>query len=85
MSSTDEALRPLPAMYFSTAPQDQLPTEGMARPMHAMFLAPSFSTACMAAPMDEASGPWLVDTMFELSKHSDTAQPEAIAMMFCLA
>ena len=48
------------------------------------FLAPSFSTAYMAAPIEDGNGPWFVDTMFELSKHSETAQADAISITLFL-
>ena len=58
-----------------------MPLFGMFNPMQAMFFDPSSSCAYCAAPRFDASGPWLVDTRFGVSKHSEIAQAEAIAMM----
>lgn len=79
-SSTDEPVSPFDAMYACIAPQDHGPRFGMTRPMQDTFCAAFSSTIYCAAPTVDGSGPRLVETIAGLSRHSDTAQAEAIVI-----
>lgn len=81
MVSTDVPCKPRVSMKSLTAPHHQFPVLGMFRPMQAVWVAPSSSTAYYAAPSFEGRGPRLVDTMFGVSEHSEIAQAEAMAMI----
>ncbi|MCR5868653.1 hypothetical protein LRS14_26465 [Aquincola sp. J276] len=61
-----------------TASQVQLPPPGVLMLMQATDLLPSVRTAHCTAPRLLGSGPALVDTMLRDSKHSCTAQAEAM-------
>ena len=77
-NSTGVPLKPLSFSHWSVRSHDQTPFEGMLRATQAIDFEPRFFTAHCTAPRLLGTGPCLVEAMLRASKHSRTAQAEAM-------